>query len=366
MTWNWQKSDWPHFRWDKAALEELEARFLHQSGILLGTLKHMNDEQKQGLTIELISTEAMKTSEIEGELLNRESVQSSIRRNFGLAPTQTKTSPAEQGIADMMIDLYQNFDHALSHEALHAWHKMLTMGRRDLRDIGTYRTHEEPMQVVSNSLHEPEVHFEAPPSAQMNAEMDQFIDWFNHSNKLPALTRCGLAHLYFVCIHPYEDGNGRIGRAIAEKALSQTLKQPTLLALSQTIQKNRKAYYRHLEINNKELTVTDWLVYFAQTILEAQETSQTLIEFLLAKTRLYDRLRDQLNPRQAKAIARMFREGPDGFTGGLSAENYITITDTTRATATRDLKDLVEKGALKRTGELRYTRYWLNIEEGSR
>lgn len=362
MAWNWQKSDWPHFSWDKDALEELEARFLHQSGILLGTLKHMDDEQKQGLTIELISTEAMKTSEIEGELLNRDSVQSSIQRNFGLAPTQSKTSPAEQGIADMMVDLYQSFDNALSHDTLHTWHKMLTMGRRDLRDIGLYRTHEEPMQVVSSSLHEPKVHFEAPPSAQMSAEMDQFIDWFNQSDKLPALTRCGLAHLYFVCIHPYEDGNGRIGRAIAEKALSQNLGQPTLLALSQTIQKNRKAYYRHLEINNKELAITDWLVYFAETILEAQTSSQTLIEFLLAKTRLYDGLRDQLNPRQAKAIARMFREGPDGFTGGLSAENYITITDTARATATRDLKDLVEKGALKRTGELRYTRYWLNID----
>ncbi|MCV6576788.1 MAG: DUF4172 domain-containing protein [Cohaesibacter sp.] len=365
MTWNWQKSDWPQFTWNKKALEELETRFLHQSGILLGTLKHIDDEQKQHLTIDLISTEAMKTSEIEGEILNRDSVQSSIRRNFGLDPTHSKASPAEQGIADMMVDLYHNFESPLSHDILHGWHKMLTMGRRDLRDIGQYRTHEEPMQVVSNSLHEPKVHFEAPPSSAMDSEMERFLVWFNENDSLPALTRCGLAHLYFVCIHPFEDGNGRIGRAIAEKALSQSLGQPSLLALSQTIQHKRKDYYRYLELNNKELTVTGWLTYFAETILEAQAASQALIEFLIAKTRLYDSLRGALNPRQDKAIERMFREGPAGFKGGLSADNYITITGTTRATATRDLKDLVKKGALKRTGELRHTRYWLNIGDDS-
>ncbi|PLW79192.1 Fic family protein [Cohaesibacter celericrescens] len=363
MTWNWQKTDWPQFSWNKQALKELESRFLYQSGILLGTLKHIDDEQKQHLTINLISTEAMKTSEIEGEILNRDSVQSSIRRNFGLNPTHSKASPAEQGIADMMVDLYRNFDASLSHDILHDWHKMLTMGRQDLRDIGRYRTHEEPMKVVSSSLHEPKIYFEAPPSSTMAAEMERFMAWFNESSALPALTRCGLAHLYFVCIHPFEDGNGRIGRAIAEKALSQSLGQPSLLALSQTIQHKRKEYYRHLELNNKELVVTDWLTYFAETILDAQAVSQKLIEFLIAKTRLYDRLRGVLNPRQERAIERMFREGPSGFKGGLSADNYITITDTTRATATRDLKDLVEKGALKRTGELRHTRYWLNIRD---
>lgn len=179
----------------------------------------MDDAQKQGLTIELISTEAIKTSEIEGEILNRVSVQSSIRRNFGLASTHAKISPAEQVIADMMVDLHQGFNRALSHDTLHKWHWMLMIGWQNLHNIGLYRTHEEAMQVVSNSLHEPRVHFEAPSSAQIRIEMDQFIDWFNQSTKLPALTRCGLAHLYFVCIHPYEDGNGRIGRAIARNNL---------------------------------------------------------------------------------------------------------------------------------------------------
>jgi Fic family protein len=314
-----------------------------------------------------MSTEAINTSEIEGEILDRNSVQSSIRRNFGLATDNRRIPPAEQGIAQMMVDLYRTFNEPLSHSKLFAWHKMLTSGRRDLSDIGRYRTHAEPMRVVSGTVHKPDIHFEAPPSKEMTAQMERFIAWFNASatdakNPLPALTRAGIAHLYFVCIHPFEDGNGRIGRAVSEIALAQSLGQPTLLALSHTIQSARKDYYRNLELSNKDLGITDWLQYFAQTILDAQKYSQRLIEFLIAKVHFYDRLRGQLNDRQDKAVTRMFVEGLEGFKGGLSAENYISITGTSRATTTRDLQDLVEKGALVRTGERRHTRYWLNID----
>jgi Fic family protein len=196
--------------------------------------------------------------------------------------------------------------------------------------------------------------------------MTKFIKWLNDTapgskNPLPALTRAGMAHLHFVCIHPFEDGNGRIGRAIAEKALSQCLGQPTLIALSHAIQERKKAYYESLEKNNKDNEITDWLVYFANTILEAQGYTQRLIDFLIEKSRLYEKLRGKMNSRQEKIIARMLREGPDGFKGGLSAEKYLSIAKTSRATATRDLQDLVEKGALRKTGELKYTRYWLSI-----
>ena len=366
MKWNWQKTQWPNFAYKKAALAEREASFLRQSGIFLGTLKHIKKKDQDSLAIEVISTEALKTSEIEGEILNRDSVQSSVRRHFGLSGDTKKTPPAEQGIADMMVDLYRTFATPLTHDQLFAWHKMLTKGRKDLHDIGSYRTHQEPMQIVSGPVHDPNIHFEAPPSKEMRREMDTFIRWFNDTapegkTPLPALTRTGIAHLYFACIHPFEDGNGRIGRAIAEKALSQTLGQPTLIALSQTIQGNKKAYYRSLELNNKDMEITDWLTYFADTVLQAQQLTQTLIDFLIEKTKLYERLRGQLNDRQDKALARMFREGPEGFQGGLSAENYISITQAPRATATRDLQDLVEKGALFKTGELRHTRYFLNL-----
>jgi Fic family protein len=367
MKWNWQQDDWPKFSYDKSKLEALETQFLKSEGILLGAFKHLNEDDKNTLKIDIICNEAIKTSEIEGEYLNRDSVQSSIRRQFGLQADNRKSSPSEQGIAEMMVDLYQTFNAPLTHEKLFAWHKMVTSGRDDLTDIGRYRTHAEPMQVISGYYNKTKVHFEAPPSSAMTKEMGTFMNWFKDTapagnTPLPALTRSGMAHLYFVCIHPFEDGNGRIGRGISEKALAQTFGEPTLIALSHTIQKHRKDYYNELEYANKSNEITSWLVYFAKTILDAQTYTQTYIEFLIGKTKLYDRLRGKLNERQDKALARMFKEGPEGFAGGLSADNYLSITRTSRATATRDLNELVEMDALSKTGERRHTRYHLNIE----
>lgn len=362
MMWNWQQKEWPNFRYDKAQLEEFESQFLKQEGMLLGAFKHLDETDKTTLTINIISNEALKTSEIEGEYLNRESVQSSIRQQFGLQTDHRKSSPAEQGIAEMMVDLYRTFQEPLTHLKLFSWHEMVMKGRRDLDDMGRYRTHKEAMQVISGDIHNPKAHFEAPPSSRMAVEMEQFITWFNRTSSsgeasLPALGRAGIAHLYFESIHPFEDGNGRIGRAIAEKALAQSFGEPTLVALSYTIEKHKKRYYEALEKANKSNEVTDWLVYFAQTILEAQQYTQTYIEFLIEKTKLYDRLRGKLNDRQQKVLDRMFREGPEGFKGGLSAENYISLTKASRATATRDLHELVALGVLTRSGEGRYTRY---------
>lgn len=366
IQWNWQLEDWPQFRFDKAKLDALEAEFLRASGIFAGTIKHITTEDKQLLTVDLMSSEALKTSEIEGELLNRGSLQSSIRRNFGLQAEQRKVTPAEQGISEMMIDLYRHFEGPLTHEKLYSWHKLLMSGRNDLQDIGRYRTDKEPMQIVSGPLHAPKVHFEAPPSHAVKAEMKRFIAWFNDTapgkkHALPALTRASTVHLYFESIHPFEDGNGRIGRALSEMALSQALGAPTLIALSCTIQSGRKQYYAMLENSSKSNEITEWLIYFSKTIVKAQEYTQRMVEFIIAKTKFFDRHRGQLNGRQEKALLRMFREGPDGFKGGLSAENYINLTGTARATATRDLQDLVEKSALTRTGERKGTRYWLNL-----
>lgn len=368
MAWNWEHPDWPDFQWDRAALADMEARFLHSSGMQIGSLKHFDDETRLSIMVDTLTGEALKTSEIEGEILNRDSVQSSILNGFGLPTDGRRIAPAERGIADMMIDLHRRFDQPVTHATLHGWHRMITNGRTDLQDIGQYRTHEQPMQVVSGALHKPNVHFEAPPSAAMRGEMDRFIDWLaatapGNERALPPLTRAGLAHLYFVCIHPFEDGNGRIARALAEKMLAQGIGQPTLLALSHTIQRHRKRYYDALEANNKDIEVTDWLVYFASTVLDAQRYTQRLIDFLIEKTKIYDRVRGQLNERQERVLARLFKEGPDGFKGGLSAGNYITITGAARATATRDLLQLVELGILTVTGSLKSTRYWLKIEQ---
>jgi Fic family protein len=368
MAWNWQQPDWPEFSYNAATLEPLEKQFLLLSGEFIGAFKHIGRDDQDMLRIELIGDEALKTSEIEGEFLDRDSLQSSLRQQFGLASDNRRVSPAERGIAEMMVDLYRRFAEPLTHETMFAWHDMIMSGQRRIQVIGGYRTHAEPMQVVSGSAHDPEVHFEAPPSARMKTEMDAFVAWFNDTasngkHPLPALTRAGIVHLYFVSVHPFEDGNGRIGRALAEKSLAQNLGRSSLIALAYTIERGRKAYYEMLERSNKDNEIADWLSYFARTILQAQRNTILRVDFYIAKAKLYDRLRGQLNPRQEKAIARMFREGIDGFKGGLSAENYISITRASRATATRDLQDLVAKRALVRTGELRHTRYQLNISD---
>ena len=366
MTWNWEKPDWPNFAYDSAALEPREKHFLVQSGEFVGACKHIGADDQETLKIELISEEAVKTSEIEGEILDRDSVQSSLRHQLGLGAEAPGVKPAERGISQMMVDLYRNFADRLTDKTVFDWHKMLLSGDKEIKIAGGYRTHANAMQVVSGPIHKRTVHFEGPPSARVPEEMKRFIAWFNATapggkTPLPALTRAAIAHLYFVCIHPFEDGNGRIGRALAEKSLAQNLGQPSLIALAYTIERKRKDYYAALERNNKDLEITGWMKYFANTILEAQNNTIKRVDFYIAKAKFYEKFRGKLNERQEKVVARMFREGIDGFKGGLSAENYISIANTSRATATRDLQDLVEKGALTRTGELRHTRYHLNM-----
>ncbi len=366
MKWNWQKPDWPHFTWDRNRFALAEQQFLLSGGVLLGTVKHLGEEERNQLTVEAMSTEALTTSEIEGEILDRASVQSSIQKQLGLVADNRRVAPREQGVAEMMVALYRTFSHPLSEELIFGWHRMLMSGRRDIEDVGRYRTSVEPMQIVSGELGAPKIHFEAPPSTQVPGDMAEFIDWFQRTaaggtEPLPALTRAGIAHLYFESIHPFEDGNGRIGRAIAEKSLAQSLGQPTLIVLAATILARRASYYKALEAASKQNEITGWLAWFAGTAIEAQRRTLALIEFLLGKARLFDRLKGQLNERQQKALLRMFKEGPEGFKGGLSAGKYSTITGASPATATRDLVDLTEKGALVRTGELRHARYSLSV-----
>lgn len=368
MAWNWTLPDWPDFRYDGLALEQSEQKFLLSSGEILGAVLHVNQSDREQLRIELLSDEAMQTSAIEGEILDRLSVQSSLRRHMGLDPDHYPAKPREQGVAEMMVDVYSGFAAPLTHQTLFRWQQMLLSHDRQLETIGQYRHHPEAMQIISGRVDRPVIHFEAPPSAQVMPEMERYVDWFNRTGPegaapLPALTRAGLSHLYFESIHPFEDGNGRLGRALAEKSLAQNIGQPSLIALAFTIEQERKSYYDQLERHQKTLDVTKWLVWFAEIVLRAQQVTLGRVGFLISKTHFYDRYRHQLNERQAKAIARVFREGPAGFKGGLSADNYLSITGTSRATATRDLQDLVEKGAFRRTGERRHTRYWLVLEQ---
>ena len=313
-----------------------------------------------------MSDEAFKTPEIEGEILNRDSLQSSIQRHFGLKIDHRRVSASEHGVSEMMVDLYKNFETPLTHEILFEWHKMIMNGRRDLTEVGSYRTDSEPMLVVSGAIHAPKIHFEGPPSKVIKQEMNEFIKWFNNtapSGKYPLspLIRAGITHLYFICIHPFEDGNGRIARALCEKALSQCLRQPILIALSYLIQDKRKTYYEKLEKSNKNNQIDDWLSYFSKTILEAQKRTLSLVDFLIEKTKFYDQHKNQLNERQLKVIDCIVKEVSTGFEGSLSAKKYIVMTGASRATATRDLQNLVEQKVLIQEGSGKGTRYQLNF-----
>jgi Fic family protein len=329
-------------------------------------MAHLPESDRDGLTISLIAQEAVDSSAIEGEILDRASVQSSIAKHLGIAADQRRANAAEAGIAEMMADLYRSYRAPLTDEALFEWHAMLMNGRRDLADVGRYRRHEDAMQIVSGALHAPKVHFEAPPSAVVPDEMARaFVRWFNASGPdgaqpVSVLVRAGIAHLWFESIHPFEDGN-RIGRAVAEKALAQWLDAPAITALAEMIQRERKAYYLQLQRASQSNQIDEWLTWFAEIALAAQQRTIERVEFLIAKSHLLERLRGKINPRQEKALLRMFAEGVDGFKGGLSAANYRTITDAPSATATRDLTDLVQLGALRKQGELKHTRYFLEL-----
>lgn len=364
--WNWQQESWPNFTYKQKHLNHLELEFLKESGVSIGVMKHLSEQDHTELIVQLISDEALKTSEIEGEFLNRDSLQSSLLKEFAIGDSIISSGDArEAGIAMMMKNLYTNFDEPLSHESLYRWHDMLMNGRIDV-ERGKYRTSKKPMQVVSNRIDNPTVHFEAPPYSDVPHEMAIFISWFNNSgpggkSPLPPLIRAGIAHLYFVSIHPFEDGNGRLGRALVEKSLSQNMGYPTLIALSSTINDKRNDYYAALESQNQHNEITRWLQYFSQTIIQAQQRTIRQVEFTLSKAKFFTTYKEKMNTRQERVVNRMFREGIKGFTGGLSAKNYISIAKTTASTATRDLKSLVEMGALTKTGELKHTRYFLNI-----
>lgn len=363
MKWNWQQEDWTKFTYDLSATHALEEEFLLTSGEMFGAFSHLGNDDQNHLRIQLLSDEALLTSKIEGEILNRDSLQSSLQRQFGIKGDDRRIPPREKGISELLTDIHRNFSVELSEDRLKNWHQTLMQGNLEIAIIGDYRSGGDPMQVISGPLHKPVVHYDAPHSSTLPKQMSEFLAWFDESRQmLPALARSAIAHLYFESLHPFEDGNGRIGRAISELSLSQSLNQPLLVSLSQTIEAKRKQYYEELNSASRSNAIGNWIAYFSETILTAQKLSIAKVEFLVAKTKFLDRFSGQLNQRQEKAILRIFREGLNGFKGGLSASNYRSITGATASTATRDLQQLATLGAFVKTGELRHARYHLNLK----
>ncbi len=362
MQWNWQLATWPNFTYNPDSITELERTFLLRAGSSYALLCTTGENDRTQFVIEMLTREGLESSKIEGELLDRESLVSSLKKHFGLHDDIKNQFNKEAGMAELLCNVYDTYDAPLSHEMLWQWHGMLFKKNWSiLEECGQYRTDKEPMQIVSGHG-DGRVYFEAPPSKNVYKEMTRFIEWYNASRTSETLLgRAALAHVYFESIHPFEDGNGRIGRVLVEKVLSQGAQQPLLIAVSKCIEKRKKAYYLELERCNRTVEVQHWVEFFANIILHAQQDSMRLLNFLMQKSKMLTALSGKINQRQEKVLLRMFAEGPDGFQGGLSAEKYISITKAPRATATRDLVDLVSMGALLKTGELRYTRYWLNL-----
>jgi Fic family protein len=308
VRYNWQQQDWLNFTYSLEKVEDDLFTFMEKTGHIAGVLKALPEETQMETIIDTMLAEALKTSEIEGEYLSRKDVLSSIRKNLGLvSSTEYIKDKKAAGIGELMIDVRKTYKEVITEEKLFAWHKMLLPDSSGIA-VGVWRSHNEPMQVISGAIGKEKVHYEAPPSERVAKEMEQFISWFNEtapggkSEIKKAPVRSAIAHLYFETIHPFEDGNGRIGRAVAEKALSQGIGRPVMLSLSRTIEANKKAYYDALEKAQRSNEVTDWIVYFVKTTLNAQIEAEQQIDFTLKKVKFFDRFKERLNERQFKVI----------------------------------------------------------------
>lgn len=349
MHYIWQNSSWPHFKYDISELQDILYNYIRDNSSLSSRIDEIDPKYSSDILVDIVVSEALNTSEIEGEYYNESSIRSSVRKMLGLDYAKTSDKKSES-LSRLMIDARSSFNEPLSEEMMFHWHKLLMKDSNlSPSDIVNWRTGNEPMQIVSGSIGNEKVHYEAPPSRIVPYEMQRFIEWFNKSNNvIPGMIRCSIAHLYFEVIHPFEDGNGRIGRVIAEKALSQDLGVPVLMSLSSEIMKNKKQYYYELsKASSDNLDITPWLRYFTSLIYNAHLSTRDRMNFILKKARFWNEYDTILNERQKKVIARVFAAGVDGFEGGISAKKYMQITGCSKATATRDLADLLSKEITK-------------------
>ena len=364
--YNWEQNNWPNFTFTLVEIESLFTQIHRNEGKYDGIVSTMPKGLQATTIIDLMVEEAIKTSEIEGEFFSRKEVLSSIKKNLGVHSKAIVQNKNAEGVSKVMVDIRKTFAEPLTEQKLFDWHKMLLPTANDI-EVGKWRTHVEPMQIVSGALGKRKVHFEAPPSKQVPKQMKQYINWFNYTSpngKKPihnAVVRAAIAHLYFLSIHPFEDGNGRIGRALSEKVLSQGNERPVLLSLSYAIEKNKKDYYTQLQKAQQQNEISKWIKYFVFTVLEAQKFAAQQIDFTLKKATFLDKYKPLLNARQQKAIKRMLEEGIDDFEGGMNATKYASLNKISKATATRDLQELFALGAFKVSGGGRSTSYLLNL-----
>lgn len=366
----WESENWPNFTWQPEALQPRLVAVRQLQGKLLGQSGRMPQGLDHQAQMDALIQNAIRTSQIEGETLNVESVRSSVARRLGLmrAGMVDRATPQTDSLVDLLLDATQNHGELLTLQRLCDWQSALfPQGAGLLADIkiGTLRG-EDPMQVVSGRIDRPKVHFEAPPRQVLEVELHNFLHWFNEPpSVLDPMLRAGIAHLWLVTLHPFDDGNGRVTRAVTDMALAQAEGQAIrFYSLSAAIMARRQEYYTHLEAAQKgTLDITSWLEWFLLVLEEALQQALERIDHVLAKGRFWqEHAQTVLSERQIKVLNRLLDGVGEEFTDGINASKYKALAKVSKPTATRDLADLLEKGCLiKLPGGGRSTRYTVNL-----
>ncbi len=366
--WVWQQADWPHFRWQDSEILPRLRHAQRRLGMLIGSHSRLGNSDQ---TLDTLLANIISSSAIEGERLNAQSVRSSLARRLGSPQTQSyPVSERSEGLAAMMLDAIDNHEQQLTIERLYQWHRWLFPANEwsvQPVNVGQLRG-DEPMQVVSGRVDRPTVHFEAPPRATLDDQLAAFILWFNQTQNDPAmdpLLRAAISHFWFVTLHPVDDGNGRLTRALTDLALSQADSHSIrLYAMSVAILERRTDYYRALESAQKgALDITSWLCWFLDTLDNSIELALQGIARSLARTNFWLRHNhDCLSPEQTKVVNRLLGGGEQGFENGINASQYQKVAGVSKATATRHLAELVEKGCIEKLpGGGRNTRYQIRL-----
>ncbi len=344
----WQRNDWPEFRWNTEALLEPLSRLSQLHGLLVGRMSMLGFNDKSRSLLSAMTDELISSSEIEGVILNPHSVRSSIARRLGIEDDGLLAEDHYvEGLVDVMLDAIRNCREPLTDERLFGWHAALfPFGRSGMHKItvADWRKGEEPMQVVSGAFGHEKVHYEAPASADVPAEMTRLIEWCNTANLSPFMM-AAIAHLWFVTIHPFDDGNGRISRTLADMFLARLDEDfARYYSMSAEINRDKKAYYEILErTQHGNLDITEWMLWFFSCLENAIACASGTIERTLQKAAYWDRFRDiDINERQRKVVNRLW----DGFEGKLTSSKWAKICSCSQDTALRDINDLIAKGML--------------------
>ncbi len=349
MTYIHELPSWPHFNWDEKNLTLKLAAVRNRQGRLTGRMEALGFKLRAEANLQTVTEDVIKSSEIEGEVLNRDQVRSSVARRLGIDIGALTTADRHvEGIVEMMLDATGKYNEALTSERLFSWHAALfPTGRSGMRKItvGAWRDDKSgPMQVVSGPFGHERVHYEAPEAAKLNKEMKDFVDWFNKSDIDPVL-KAGIAHLWFVTIHPFDDGNGRIARAIADMALARSENSSQrFYSMSAQIKQEQNAYYQILESTQKgELDITSWLQWFLDCLDRAFDGAETILASVLKKARFWKiHAGKSFNDRQRIMAERLL----NGFEGKLTSSKWAQLAKCSQDTALRDIDDLVSRGIL--------------------